>query len=95
MNVKLTENAEKTFAHLINKYSDIKASKFSNQTIKTIEMIVQNNYIGTKYKKTSFRKFLVSNQVYLFYTIEKQTLYIVVFWDNKRNPLELDVILSS
>ncbi|MBB4803832.1 plasmid stabilization system protein ParE [Flavobacterium nitrogenifigens] len=95
MNVKLTENAEKTFSQIINKYSDFKAAKFSNQTISTIEMILQNNYIGSKYKKTSFRKFLVSNQVYLFYKIEKQTIYIITFWDNKRNPLELDVILSS
>ncbi len=95
MTVKLTENAEKTFSQIINKYSDLKASKFSNQTISTIEIIVQNNHIGTKYKKTSFRKFLISNQVYLFYTVEKQTIYIVLFWDNKRNPLELDVILSS
>ncbi|WP_286969374.1 type II toxin-antitoxin system RelE/ParE family toxin [Flavobacterium sp. UBA4854] len=95
MTVKLTENAEKTFSQIINKYSDLKASKFSNQTISTIEIIVQNNHIGTKYKKTSFRKFLISNQVHLFYTVEKQTIYIVLFWDNKRNPLELDVILSS
>lgn len=95
MNVKLTEHAEKTFSQIINKYSDSKAATFSDQTIGIIEIIVQNNYIGSKYKKTSYRKFLISNQVYLFYTIEKQTLYIVLFWDNKRNPLELDIILSS
>ncbi len=95
MNVKLTEYAEKTFSQIINKYSDSKAATFSDQTIGIIEIIVQNNYIGSKYKKTSYRKFLISNQVYLFYTIEKQTLYIVLFWDNKRNPLELDIILSS
>lgn len=95
MNVKLTEHAERTFSQIINKYSDSKAATFSDQTIGIIEIIVQNNYIGSKYKKTSYRKFLISNQVYLFYTIEKQTLYIVLFWDNKRNPLELDIILSS
>lgn len=95
MNVKLTENTEKTFSQIINKYSDFKAAKFSNQTISTIEMIVQNNHIGSKYKKTSFRKFLISNHVYLFYIIDNQTVYIILFWDNKRNPLELDVILSS
>ena len=95
MVVKLTENAEKTFSQITSKYSDLRAAKFTNQTISTIEMILQNNKIGSKYKKTSFRKFLITNQVYLFYTIEKQIIYIVLFWDNKRNPLELDVILSS
>lgn len=95
MNVELTEIAEKTFFQIISNYKDSKSAKFSNQTLTTIQMIVQNNYIGSKYKKTRFRKFLISNQVYLFYTIEKEIIYIALFWDNKRNPTELDVILSS
>lgn len=95
MKVKLTENAEKTFLQIISRYSNPKATKFSNQTISTIEIIVQNNFIGSKYKKTTYRKFPISNQVFLFYQIEKQIIYIVLFWDNKRNPLELDSILSS
>ncbi|PBI90242.1 hypothetical protein BSF41_19140 [Flavobacterium sp. ACN2] len=95
MKVKLTENAEKTFSQIISNYSDQKAAKFSNQTISTIEVIIQNNFIGSKYKKTSYRKFPISNQVFLFYLIEEKTIYIALFWDNKRNPLELDIILSS
>ncbi|PWB25443.1 hypothetical protein DCO46_08785 [Flavobacterium sp. HTF] len=95
MKVKLTEIAEKTYFQIISKYNDSKSAKFSKQTIETIEMIVQNNLIGSRYKKTSFRKFLISNQVYLFYIIEQEEIYIVLFWDNKRNPAELDVILSS
>lgn len=95
MKVVLTETAEKTFSQIINNYNDTKSAKFSSQTISVIQMIVQNNQIGSKYKKTCFRKFLISNQVYLFYTIENQTLYISLFWDNKRNPTELDIILSS
>lgn len=58
-------------------------------------MIKQNNHIGSKYKKTFYTKFLVSNRVYLFYKIEQEIIYIILFWDNKRNPLDLDVILSS
>ncbi|RED27059.1 hypothetical protein BD847_0991 [Flavobacterium cutihirudinis] len=95
MNIELTEIAEKTFFQIIQKYSDNKSNKFKIQVISTIQLIAQNNYIGSKYKKTSFRKFLVSNQIYLFYLIEKETLFIVLFWDNKRNPIELETILSS
>ncbi len=94
MNVELTETAEKTFFQIISKYNDSKSTKFSNQTISIMQMIAQNIHIGSKYKKTCFRKFLISNKVYLFYTIENQTIYIALFWDNKRNPAELDVILS-
>ncbi|KFF04523.1 type II toxin-antitoxin system RelE/ParE family toxin [Flavobacterium reichenbachii] len=94
MNVEITEIAEKTFYQIISNYNDSKSAKFSSQTLSVIQMIAQNNHIGSKYKKTCFRKFLISNQVYLFYTIEKQTIYIALFWDNKRNPTELDVILN-
>ncbi len=94
MNVELTKTAEKTFFQIISNYSDSKSIKFANETLVTIQMIVQNNYIGSKYKKTCFRKFLISNQVYLFYTIEKEIIYVALFWDNKRNPTELDIILS-
>lgn len=58
-------------------------------------MIVQYNDIGTRYKKTCYRKFLLSHQIYIFYKIESQILYIILFWDNKRNPVDLDIILSS
>lgn len=57
-------------------------------------MIEHNNQIGSRYKKTSYRKFLISNQVYLFYKIELQVIYVVLFWDNKRNPTNLDIVLS-
>lgn len=95
MNIQITETAEKTYYQIISKYSEAKAAAFSKKTISIIEIIFKNNCIGSKYKETSFRKFLISNQVYIFYKIEKQTVYIIVFWDNKRNPLDLEVILSS
>lgn len=95
MNVKITELAEKTYFDIVNKFTDSRASIFSTKTISIIEIIVQNNEIGSKYKKTCYRKFLISHQVYLFYKIENQILYIILFWDNKRNPVDLDIILSS
>jgi len=95
MNVKLTDIAEKTYFQITNKFSDSKAKIFSDKTMSVIEMITLNNQIGSRYKKTPFRKFLISNHFYLFYKIEKGIIYIVLFWDNKRNPVDLDIILSS
>lgn len=95
MKIILTENAEKTYFEITNNYSESKATMFSNNTISILLIIQQNNYIGSRYKKTHYRKFLISNQVYLFYKIEKEVIYIVLFWDNKMNPLNLDIILSS
>ncbi|MFH6988139.1 type II toxin-antitoxin system RelE/ParE family toxin [Flavobacterium collinsii] len=95
MKVLLTENAENTYFEIINKYSETKAKLFSKNTISILNMIAQNNHIGVKYKKTEYRKFLLSRQIYLFYRIEEEVLYVVLFWDNKRNPLNLDIELSS
>lgn len=94
MNIQLTETAQKTFYQITSKYSDSQATKFSIKTVAAIEIIATNNCIGLRHKKTSFRKFLISNQVYLFYKIQNEILFIILFWDNKRNPLDLEVILS-
>ncbi|MHC0445263.1 hypothetical protein ACWA1F_07620 [Flavobacterium sp. 3-218] len=95
MKIELTEIAKTTFSQIISHYTESKASEFSKKTVSIIEIISQNNHIGSRHKKTAFRKFLISHQVYLFYKIEKQILYIIIFWDNKRNPVDLEIILSS
>ena len=66
MKVVLTENAEKTYFDIVNKYSVTKANLFSKNTVSILDIIIKNILIGSKYKKTSYRKFLISNQVYLF-----------------------------
>jgi hypothetical protein len=95
MEAILTEYARETYSD-IEKYNSESNNKilFSN-TISIIEMIEKNNLIGSVYKKTPYRKFLVSEQIYMFYKIGVSNIYIVLFWNNKRNPLDLDVILSS
>lgn len=95
MKIVLTESAEKTYFDIVNKYSETKAVLFSKNSISILDMIQKNNHIGSKYKKTFYRKFLVSNKVYLFYKIELEIIYVVLFWDNKRNSVDLDIILSS
>jgi len=95
MKIILTENAEKTYFNIINNYSKNKATLFSKNTLSILSLIRENNYIGSRHKKTLYRKFLISNQVYVFYKIEEEIIYIILFWDNKMNPMILDIILSS
>lgn len=95
MKIELTKIAEETYFEIINRYSEVKAASFSKNTISILHLIEKNNQIGSRHKKTSYRKFLISNQVYVFYKVEFQIIYIILFWDNKRNPANLDIILSS
>jgi hypothetical protein len=95
MKIQLTESASLSYDEIINKYSENKAAAFASETISVLDMIEKNNHIGASHKKTPYRKFLISDQVYLFYKIETNFIYISLFWDNKRNPLDLEIILSS
>ena len=95
MKILITENAERSYFEIISKYSENKASLFSKKTISVLDMIESNNHIGHKHKKTPYRKFLLTEHIYIFYKIESEIIYIVLFWDNKRNPIDLDVVLSS
>ncbi len=95
MKILITENAEKSYFEIISKYSENKTASFSKNTILILDIIKENNHIGHKYKKTLYRKFLLTEQIYIFYKIESEIIYIVLFWDNKRNPLNLDVVLNS
>ncbi|WP_343698084.1 hypothetical protein [Flavobacterium sp.] len=56
MKIVLTENAEKTYFEIVNKFSKTKAVLFSQKTISILDIIKDNNHIGSKYKKTSYRK---------------------------------------
>lgn len=51
MKIVLTENAEKTYFDITNKYSENKAALFSKNTISVLHMIEQNNQIRSRYKK--------------------------------------------
>jgi len=95
MKILITENAEKSYFEIISKYSENKTASFSKNTISILDIIKENNHIGHKYKKTLYRKFLLTEQIYIFYKMESEIIYIVLFWDNKRNPLNLDVVLNS
>lgn len=95
MKIQITETGSKTYEEIISKYSETKSRQFATEIISILDFIEKNNFIGSAHKKTPYRKFLVSEQIYLFYKIDLEIIYIVLFWDNKRNPLDLEIILSS
>ncbi|MFC6248048.1 hypothetical protein [Flavobacterium psychroterrae] len=78
MKILFTDNAEKTYFDITNKYSQTKADSFAKKTIIILNLIQENNHIGSRHEKTSYRKFLISNHVYLFYKIEIQVIYFIL-----------------
>lgn len=99
MRVIWTDQAEETHQEIIDyiqsKFTTKEVIDFIDLTDSVIENICNNIEIGLPYKKTIYRQFLVSKQTYLFYKIENETIYLSVFWNNVKNPIDLNNILRS
>jgi plasmid stabilization system protein ParE len=89
------ESFEEIVDYITAKFTLKEANDFINSTDSIINMIKQNSRIGRPYKKTIYRQFLISEQTYLFYKLENNKIYLSIFWNNSKNPLDLDAILRS
>lgn len=99
MKIIWTETALESYEEIVNyishKFTMKEAVDFLDKTEARLVNISNNFEIGSQYKKTEYRKFLISKQTYLFYKIENQTIYLSVFWNNAKNPLGLNTILRT
>lgn len=89
------ETYEEIVDYISNKFTMKEAVDFLDKTEATLVIISNNIDVGSQYKKTEYRKFLISKQTYLFYKIENQTIYLSVFWNNTKNPIGLNTILRT
>jgi len=89
------ESYEEITEYINYKFSMKEVVDFIDKT-EAILLIISNNFeVGIQYKKTEYRKFLIAKQTYLFYKIENQTIYLAVFCNNAKNPLDLNTILRT
>jgi len=92
MKVVWSENAEITFdlivVYIESEFGIISAKKFITKVDSVIHSISNQPYI---YKSSSFnnklRKATISKQCSLFYEINKETIQLSYFWDNRQDPM--------
>ena len=92
MKVVWSENAETTFDLIVNyieaKFGVLSAKKFIKKVDSVILSISKQPYI---YKSSNFnnkvRKATISKQCSLFYEINKETIQLSYFWDNRQEPM--------
>ena len=92
MKVVWSENAETTFDLIVNyieaKFGILSAKKFIRKVDSVIHSISKQPYI---YKSSNFnnkvRKATISKQCSLFYEINKETIQLSYFWDNRQEPM--------
>lgn len=68
-----------------NTYSD----KLLDETLRKINLIIENPKIGIESKKSNLRRVLVLENFSLTYRASKSHIQIVSFFDNRRNPNSL------
>lgn len=68
-----------------NTYSD----KLLDETLRKINLIIENPKIGIESKHKNLRRVLVLDNFSLTYKLLKQNIHIVSFFDNRRNPNSL------
>jgi plasmid stabilization system protein ParE len=97
MRISWTQTAVESFEeitdYIFERFSAKEVNDFIIKSEERIDLIVHNNSIGLQYKKTAYRQFLIAEQTYLFYHIESDVIYLLVFWNNAKNPLDLDRVL--
>jgi plasmid stabilization system protein ParE len=99
MELVWTEEAENTYKKItddiLSKWSINELISFMDKTDEIIDLITQHNEVGMVYKKTVYRQFLITKQVYLFYRLEYQKIYLITFWNNRQDPINLDSVLTT
>lgn len=99
MKIIWTETALESYEEIIDyisyKFTMKEAVDFLDKTEVSLVIISNNFEIGSQYKKTEYRKLLITKQTYLFYKIINQTIYLSVFWNNGKNPIGLNTILRT
>ncbi|SCD20589.1 Plasmid stabilisation system protein [Proteiniphilum saccharofermentans] len=68
------------------------SEKIEAETDKAINLIVENRLIGEKVKnRDNVRRLTVMHDYAIYYTVIKNNLYILSFWDNRQDPERLEL----
>lgn len=90
MEVIWTEKAEinnrQKLMYLLENFGRKSVQKFISKTRETIRVIETNPKAGSWEEEFGFYKILIVKQVYLFYRIEGNTIFLLNFWNNKQKP---------
>ena len=78
---------DETCTYWINKNkSKIYSDKLLDETLRKINIILENPKIGVENKKNKLRRVLVLENFSLTYRLTKSNIQIASFFDNRRNP---------
>lgn len=92
LNILYTLRSKETFAStyyfIQNEFGDITADKFKVKAEKTIRLIAQQPYMFKAIENDkNVRLGLITKQTSLLYRVTNDSIHILVFWDNRQEPI--------
>ncbi len=99
MNIIWTFTAELTFEeeqnYILKKWSNTEVIKFIELVYKNIERLKILPFLGEELNNNE-RCLVISKQTTLFYRIiDTDTIELMLFWNNLRNPKDLEFLLKN
>lgn len=93
LDVKWTKRADKKFdkiiEYLISEWNENVAKNFILKVYNFLDILSQFPEIGSlENKERAIRGFVIAKQVTIFYRIKGNTIIILNFFDNRRNPIK-------
>lgn len=92
-------NAQGQLIEILHFYSNrnltnLYSQKLYNIFIKSINQLSNHPEIGSKTDFPGLRSKLIKNY-FIFYKIEKETIFILLIWDSRRDPQQLNRLLKK
>ncbi len=93
LDLKWTKRADKKFdkiiEYLISEWNENVAKNFILKVYNFLDILSQFPEIGSlENKERAIRGFVIAKQVTIFYRIKGNTIIILNFFDNRRNPIK-------
>lgn len=86
---------QKALGFYFLKDNNITASEtLSNDVEHILELIAINNYLGKPIEKTNFRSIVIGCYL-IIYEVTDNEIIIILFWDTRRNPEILKILLQE
>lgn len=94
LTIKWSSRAERSYGeqldYLFNKWGNTSAVNFMNLTERVLEQICETPRMYPFYeRKENVHRCVLNRQVSLYYKVEQDTVYLVVFWPNRRDKVNV------
>src|SRR5690606_6626486 len=92
---KAYTSLDKNIDYLKKEWTQNEVAQFLDKVEVAIELVLKNNELGVIFEDIpTLRKILITKEIYMFYEVDNERLYIVLFWNNYQNPDNLQMLFS-